>query len=49
MGANLKNSSGKITFLFEAAISPIIAFPTKYGGTIEASIKRRCSSKFMLT
>ena len=49
MGATIKNSSGKIRLIFEAAISRIIAFPTKYGGTIEATIKRRCSSNFMLT
>ena len=49
MGANIKNSSGKIKFIFEAGISRIIAFTTKYGGTIEATIKRRCSSNFMLT
>ena len=49
MGATIKNSSAKIKLIFEAAISRIIAFPKKYGGTIEATIKRRCSSNFMLT
>ena len=49
MGATIKNSSGKIRLIFEKAISRIIAFPRKYGGTIEATIKKRCSSNFMLT